>query len=123
MDLRAIGRNAVATAFNVADSILVAGTYHAISAGTYDPELGTDTRTDTETSVRALFGLFEQKENDGQNIQFGDKKILIKVTELAAQPNKDDYLVDSTGARWDLFLINAEPTGAVWILRGRAHRP
>lgn len=122
LDIPAIIRSGVATAFSTAESIWDAGTYYKVTSGTYNPADGTSPHTTTGTAVKAIFGMFHQREIDGQQVQSGDKKIFIRQTDLAVEPQRNDYYVDANAVRWDVELIHIEPTRSLWILRGRAHR-
>lgn len=122
IDLVGIVNNAVNVAFDVAGQIVDNGVYHSVVAGSYDPSTAVSVNTNTSTNVGVLFGMFEQREVDGQIVQWGDKKIIIKTDELATEPQRDDYYVAADSTRWDLHVIGIEPTRNVWILRGRAHR-
>lgn len=121
IDVKGIAKAAANTAFEVFRQVQDAGTFYRVTPGAYDPQTGTDPGTATGTAVTAIFGVFEQQQIDGELIKAGDELILIRVTELATAPARDDYYVDSTGKRWDLFLIRQEPTGTLWVLRGRRH--
>lgn len=122
IDLKSICVSAVATVFSVAQSIQDAGVFSHVTAGTYDPTTGADPSSNANTSVNALFGMFDQREIDGTNVQSGDKKLFIKQTELTTPPQRKDYYTDSDGVRWDVFMVGIEPTESVWILGIRSHR-
>ena len=119
--LRNIIKNATKVIFDVTADIAVTGTYHNVVPGDYDPAVGNGANTTVQFPVNVRTGMFKQEEIDGDRIRFGDKKIIIQVTEMTAVPTADDYFIDSGGDRWDMLVIGTEPTANVLILRGRAH--
>ena len=121
MDIPGIVGRAVDTVFNITASIAVTGVYHRITPGAYTPSSGTAAVTDTTYNVSVRTALFEQREIDGDRIRSGDKKILVKTSEMTGVPTADDYFVDSNSKRWDLMYLATEPTYKLLILRGRAH--
>jgi hypothetical protein len=122
MNIPAIVASVVGTAWTVFDSVAVAAVYHRVTPAAYDPEAGDSPSVETTHPVKVLFGVFEHEEVDNKIVQSGDEKLLVRTTELALEPTKDDYLVKADGTRYDVELIRIEPTRNVWVLRGRASR-
>jgi len=124
VNIPAIAKSAVATAFRVADSILKDCVYHRFVAGTYDPALGANSADSTSTtSIRPIFGVYNQRLIDNQRIRSGDKRIIIKGDELSVNPKPDDYIIDAAGVRWDVIEVDFDVTQCVWIVQGRANQP
>lgn len=121
INLKAIAEKAVNTAFDISADIGVVATYHRITPGAYDVDQGVSVVSDQPFTVNFRAGVFSQREIDGDVIQAGDKKILVKTSEMDLQPTKDDYLVQADGTRFDLVQIGTEPSGKLLIFRGRAH--
>jgi len=122
LDLKGIVKNAVGTIYNLFGQISDAGQYHRVGAGSYNASTGSTGATDTAGPATALFCLFTEEEMQGRGdlVKSGDKKIILRTTDVPTRPGRDDYYTDAAGVRWDLELIQQEPTDNVWILRGRA---
>lgn len=122
MNIPNLVKNSVATAFKVAASMQVACVYHRITAGVYNPSTGAVGSTDTTTAINPIFGVYSQNEIDGSVIRTGDKKIVIRQSELAAEPKPDDFIVENVSTeRWEVIEVTTEPTKQVWIVQGRKH--
>ncbi len=119
--IKSIVASAVNTIWDLTADIKVLGTYHRLTPGAYNPTTGAAAVTDTTYPVDYREAVFKQRDIDGERIRAGDKKILVRVSEMSARPTADDYIVASDGRRWDLMQIETEPTGKILIFRGRAH--
>ena len=123
-DFKALGKQLVASGFGIAASLQVACTFHRITANNFDPATLEAGVTDTTTAINVLFGSFKQKEVDGVNVRRGDKRLLIRQSELAAQPQANDYITENaSGTKWLIVGIEFDPTESLWRVHGRAHRP
>lgn len=125
MNLKTIAQSAVAKAFTVADSLLVSCSYrqpgtvsYAASTGTVTPDYGT-------TAIDALFTLFEAKETDSAAKREGERRVLVKRSELAAvTPSLADAIVDGSTV-WQILAIedDKESTEALYafiVKRGQS---
>lgn len=119
MNLKAIVQSARDLAFEVTKSVEVLGTYHSVTVGSYSVATGTTTQTTTTYSISARVGVFDRKEMDGNTIKVGDQKWIITRAELTAVPKTEDYIVDASGARWDISLIQAECSESIYVFRAR----
>jgi hypothetical protein len=123
INLQQIVGSALDTAWEVASSIKDVGTFTKVTSGTYNPTTGATGQTTTATAVNALFGAYDQREIDGENVKHGDKKIFIRSSELAVAPERNDYYLDAQGLRWNVIAIKREPTAKLWIVQGRVGAP
>ena len=123
LDLKGLFAGATSLMFSMFDQVAISGTYYTVDAGTYDPATGATGASVTGVPIRVLFGLFTAQEQAARPdvIRSGDKKVIIRVTEVEDPPKQDNYFTDTDGARWDLELISREPTKNVWIVRARRH--
>ena len=70
--------------------------------GSYDPATGTITTTATDYTVLGYFYDFSENMFDGDSVQVGDRKCVLKETlvngNTTPAPDADDYLVDADGS-------------------------
>lgn len=119
MNLPAILQAARDTAFKVTESVAKTGTYYSVTVGAYSVSTGATSDTTTTYAISARVGVFRREEVDGESIKSGDQKWVISTAELPVHPKGEDYVIDASGARWDIMLINSEPSGSVYIVRAR----
>ena len=126
LPLGSIVGSVVSAAFDLAGEITVAMTYTQHKAVAYDPETGTvpivtsdPGSTVIPISVSAIVGGYSQNEIDGETIRFGDEKLLVKASELAAvTPNVDDYFLAGSVKRL-VVNIKLDPTGTLYTFQTR----
>lgn len=123
LDLKGIFKGVTSTLFSLFDQVAISGTYYTVDPGTYDPATGATGASQSGLPARVLFGLFTSEEERARAdvIRSGDKKVIIRVSEIETPPKHDDYFLDVDSVRWDLELISREPTNNVWIVRARRH--
>lgn len=124
MDIPAIAKNAVATAFRICESVTTDCVYHRVTPGAYDPSLGANADSETTKAIAPIFGVYAQKDVDGTNIRSGDKRIMIQASEMAAigTPQSDDFITETaSGERWDIIDISYDVTRCLWVIQGRTH--
>ena len=114
MNIKAIAASAVAKAFAVADSILVECNYTQPGAVEYTASTGTVTPNNTATAVNALFTLFEATEGDSQTKRQGERRVIVKRSEMAAVvPTLADTIVECSTV-WNIVHVEDDPTEATW---------
>jgi hypothetical protein len=120
IDLKSIVSGAVNVAFQVAEQIQLAATFsHYTDAGGYSTASGQADANLTNLSITAIFGTYKANEVDGERILTGDRRIVVKVAELAGnEAQMKDFIVES-GVVWNLMHIDKDPTNTVYIFQGR----
>lgn len=95
-------------------------TYQAITTGTYNPETGTVTNTETEyTGFGALFDFKERQLGTnfaaGSTIEGGDKYALVAPETLTVTPKVNDKLVIGSDT-WTVLNIKTLAPAGVLVL-------
>lgn len=120
IDLNALVPSLVNLGFDLADQIVLAGTYTHTTAGNYDPSLGTISPTVETASVNALLASYKASEIDGVKIKVGDRKAVLKASELTGitSVRLDDTLTVG-GEKWQVVDFIKDPTGTVYQMQVR----
>lgn len=120
IDLKSIVSGAVNVAFQVADQIALPATFaHYLSAGNYSTASGQTDPNVTNIAITAIFGTYKANEVDGDKIRTGDKRIVVKVAELAGNEAQMIDTILENGVVWNLTHIDKDPTNTVYIFNGR----
>lgn len=115
----------LATVWDQCAELIKAGTFNHVETPTYTEATGEVTPVNVTKSVNVILLNFKQKQIDGQIVKTGDKKILLRASELATapaitQPGTDDFITETaTGFRWDVIGITIEPTNQFYIIHAR----
>lgn len=100
-------------------------TYSQVTAGTYDTDSGTVSKTTTSVQCPALFTDYTLKEKDlaqGQ-IQKEDMRVLIVPSELSLTPQFEDTLERPNGEVWRIVKegLSKDPSDALIIMQVRKY--
>lgn len=121
MKLRRMVQNALDIAFELADEILVDATFYKLTGWTFTLSTGEEVATVSTASVRAIEVAYQVHESNSGNVLYGDKKLVVKASELAAispAPDAGDWFFIGD-VRYDVRVANLDPTGKVWIFQTR----
>ena len=100
--------------FELAGQIQVPSTYTARTAAVYDPATGATTETNQTASCRPIYQAYKGREIDNERVLVGDRKAIIKMSELTGitTKSKQDTLTFG-GEDWHIVDFEIEPTGNV----------
>jgi hypothetical protein len=120
-DIPQLSQNVVDLAWNFAESIVVAMTHKSVVPGTYVPANGVDPQSVVSTEVGVIPLTFKSEEIDGKLVKSGDKKILVRASELPTMPKQDDYFMEGS-VRWDVTGYVVPTTDKLWKVGVRRHQ-
>jgi hypothetical protein len=121
MDLNALIKQKINSAFSTIDALLKDVVYTSITVGAYDS--ATDTTSDVTTTkmFRALEYKLNDREKDtlypaGAETGYEYRKLLVNGTDLdGIRPRMEDKLTVG-GTPYEIIRINTVPGESVWIL-------
>ena len=95
-------------------------TLRKVSEGTYDPATGAATNTDTDTSVKGIVLNYKDGQFDGDIVQRGDRKIVLRASDSVV-PEIQDLVIDGSD---NYRIINVRQieqaeTDLVYVCQGR----
>jgi hypothetical protein len=95
-------------AWLAASDLLVRGEYIAITGSTYDPATGRVSQSSTITSVMIALVDYELSTRTGSDIQSGDRRAMIRASDLPSVPTPGDLLAigDQT---WTVVRTGGDP--------------
>lgn len=98
----------------------VAVTYQDFQSTTVNPGLGTDVRTYTDSSIRAIRNAVPSREvqASGGLYQMGDLRFMVARSDLPITPNSEDRLVDGA-LTYNLVSWDTDPLAKLWRLVAR----
>jgi hypothetical protein len=112
----------VQAAFKAVGDVAVVCTYSKIN-GQPGIDLATGTPIVAKTDYtlpRVIFTKIREAEMDSSDVTVDDMKVLFPKSDMAAQPDTTDFLVDAAGRKWVVKQVYLEPSGTVTVLRVRA---
>ena len=107
-------KTAVGIAFDLAGEVVKACVYHNVTGANYNADTGTPTNVETTFNADIIFRklTIDEKKNNA----LADLVGIAKASEITATPNLDDYILDTSGVRYELHAWELEPTGNVYKL-------
>lgn len=120
MGMRAAISNAVGAAFTAVGDIAESVTYRR-TASAYNPATGTNTVTNTDKTVSAIFTRYSQIElarSTGINVT--DLKMTVRTSTLALVPNIATDKVVRSSKTFNIIDYSSDPAGATYTLQLRA---
>jgi hypothetical protein len=95
-------------------------TYTSRTSAGYNPALGTVTPVEETASPEAIVQTFSTREVDGDLVRKGDKKALIKASELSTitKPGLADKVTISAVV-WQIVEFELDPTGTLYTFHIR----
>lgn len=108
--------------FRLGADALRAGAY--VKPVSYNPATGVLTLLEQTAPVNALAADFSPYEVAAYGGQFGDQRLLVKVSELGTlEPTSGDYFLETaTAARWDITAAKLSFAGKLWVLQATRQR-
>lgn len=120
IDLAAIAEKAIATGWNVADSITLDAIYKQVRTPSYNAATGAVTPDFATAAVKPIFTNFDAREKEDANVRQGDKRILIRASEMGSiTPTLNDQIVETGGTTWNVLRFTLEATKRLYIFHGR----
>ena len=68
-------------------------TYRRVVDGVYDPVTGTTPQTITDSSIKGVVDAYTIEEQDTENVQAGDRRVIISSNDISFEPTKNDRVV------------------------------
>lgn len=96
------------TAWNAMADLLVPVAYTAIKRGSYSPSTGVVSQTSTITQLKAALVDYSDTTRSGSDIEAGDRRALIRASDLPGQPQPGDTLAVA-GVVWSVVSVNGDP--------------
>lgn len=121
LDIKGLAGSLVDLGFELAGQILVTAVYTHRTATTYDPTTGAKTETKEEATVKAILQPYTEREIDGDRIRIGDRRAIIKRSELRgiSEFSQQDTLTIGT-EDWQFIDPGYDPADAV--LKGQIRK-
>jgi len=121
LDIKGLAGGLVDLGFSLAGQILVTCVYSHRTAAVYDPTAGTTAETTEEATVKAILQPYSEREIDGDRIRIGDRRAIIKRSELKgiSEFSQQDTLTIGT-ERWQFIDPGYDPADAV--LKGQIRK-
>lgn len=116
---RATLAKVVSAAFNALGDIPESVVYRRTSSS-YVPSTGTNTITNTNYTIDAIFTSFQSVEIDRVAVLASDLKMILEQSELTITPNLATDKVVRNSQTFNILRIFQDPTGATWTLQLRA---
>lgn len=125
--MRGVFQGAVSSIFSAMGDIVESATYTSLGTSTYNPVTRTTSSTDETAAVDVIldeYGAvelrFSERLNDDQSIIPGDKKCLVKASDLSGiTPKVLDTITLSDGIAWQIKAIKIDPAMAMYIFQIR----
>lgn len=94
--------------------------YHSVQGRTFSPSTGTYTPIETVTAMRMVRNELSSQEVEASRglYQQGDIRFLAERAAFAADPGKEDVIVDN-GATFNLVSWDSDPLSAFWRIVAR----
>jgi hypothetical protein len=95
-------------------------TYRRVSKGAYNTSTGLATNTTTDTSVKGIVLNYKDNQFDGDIIQRGDRKIVLRASDSIV-PDVQDFIIDGSDYYRIISVRQIEQAGAdlVYVCQGR----
>ena len=68
-------------------------TYRRVVDGVYDPVTGTTPQTITDSSIKAVVESYSIEEQDTENVQADDRRVIVSSNDITFTPTKNDRIV------------------------------
>ena len=95
-------------------------TLRKVSEGAYDPATGAATNTDTDTSVKGMVLNYKDGQFDGDVVQRGDRKIVLRASDSVTPEVQDLVIAGSDQYRIvNVRQIEQAGTDLVYVCQGR----
>ena len=95
-------------------------TLRKVTEGSYDPSTGSASNTTADTSVKGMLLNYNDRQFDGNVIQRGDRKIVIRASDSVIPEIQDIILDGSTEYRIvEVRQIEEAGTDVIYICQGR----
>ncbi len=131
LDVRALVKGGMDLAFDLmplstpgAPNVQRSGTYRRVTGSTYNEETGQTTPVQISVSLTFLVASYKEDEIDGQLVQVGDQKLVVKGEKLKpsgiTDAGKDDTIQENGDpVVWQVVNISVDPTGQAFVLQTR----
>jgi len=125
MGLRQVFADGVSSIFTALGDVPVSVTYKSVTQA-YDAATRTVTSSVTSVSVDAILDeysavelRFSERLNDDQSLIPGDKKAMIKASDLSSVTPKVNDLITISGVNWQVKAIKKDPADAMYVFQVR----
>lgn len=130
LDVRSLVANGLGLAFDLmplsapgAKNVRRPGTYRRRRGASYDPATGIATPGDTDVALEFLLAPYTEKEVDGEVVQAGDERAVVRFSDLRSagvdDVSEDDLLLEEGEQDRQVVGIFVDPTGQALVLQTR----
>lgn len=116
---RATIAKVVKTAFNVLGDVPESVTFRRTTT-TYNPATGTNTTTNSDTTIHMVFTSYQSFEIDRVTVTVADVKGIFESRLLAITPNTITDKVIRSGKTYNILAAKTDPSGSLYTLQLRA---
>lgn len=114
-------KSIVSESFKAFEDLRKTVTYYSVTGDTvYDPVADTVSADTENVTIQGIWSKFSKFQIINQVALSTDVKFIVPALDLGGIiPNENDYLVDDSGVRWNVYGVRSPPGESVYILHLR----
>lgn len=121
LPLKKLAASVEALAFDLASDLVQSCVYSQTTDPKYDPATGQQSSPTVPTAnVSAMVLQYSEKEIDGQQIRFGDERVLIRAVDFGAlKPDEDDKMLGADNKLRQVIAFKLDATQTLYTFQMR----